>query len=339
MLSGGKGRVVLYGRPEQRPGLAALHHGAATLGLRCSALRPTDRWVEADRVPDAALVVLDGWKGRAPEVTAAYRAAGVPVYVLELPRLRGAACGPDGQDYGTLWGLYAGGLADLPLRVGNVVHAGGVLRRWRPEYVLLCGQRPGDAAHGMDAAACARWAAETAGLAAVQYNLPVCWRPHPRGLDVAAPPGVARVSLPAEEPLREALAGAAALVTHNSTAGLEAVDAGVPAHYTADPAAVFWRDYGSPLGAPARVLSYGERRAALLRAGASQWSTTQLADGTALACLLGMAAWPEPVLVEAEPHPARVGSVLAAAGPLLAGNGVMPRRRTAATAATSTARG
>lgn len=84
-------------------------------------------------------------------------------------------------------------------------------------YVLICGQVPGDAAHGLDADSYLNWLREIVS----QYPDAV-YRPHPRG----------GIDLPGVEShtgsLEEALAGARLVVTWNSNVGHDALLAGVP---------------------------------------------------------------------------------------------------------------
>jgi len=84
-------------------------------------------------------------------------------------------------------------------------------------YVLVCGQVPGDAAHGMDAATLKAWLLEQIS----RYD-DVLYRPHPRGgIDL---PGVKTQ----RGPLSDALAGARLVVTCNSNVGHDALLAGIP---------------------------------------------------------------------------------------------------------------
>src|SRR5690606_20547109 len=82
---------------------------------------------------------------------------------------------------------------------------------------LICGQVPGDAAHGLDADSYLNW------LRAIVSQYPdAVYRPHPRG----------GIDLPGVEShigsLEEALAGARLVVTWNSNVGHDALLAGVP---------------------------------------------------------------------------------------------------------------
>lgn len=84
-------------------------------------------------------------------------------------------------------------------------------------YALICGQVPGDAAHGLDANAYTNWLRETV----KQYPNAV-YRPHPRG-------GIDLLGVESHTgSLKDALAGARLVVTWNSNVGHDALLAGVP---------------------------------------------------------------------------------------------------------------
>lgn len=277
--------IVIYGRTA-RPAIAALLQGAKVAGLRPVLQRPV---YDGQQLP-ADAVFVDGWHGACRAFGELYQAAGVPVYILDLPRLRAASneWASEKTDY---VGIFADTLHHLPARIGNRYPVLGPIDPITPDHLLVCGQKPNDAAHGMNEAQLARWAADTVAVAR-QYGLPVVYRPHPK-----APPrewldaGADDVQVPTL-PMRDALAHAAGVVVHNSTVGVEAIDAGVPVLYTARDAQCCFSDYAEPLGRPLRFLSAAERRVFLGRVGATQWTLAQLEDGTALRCLLQDAPWP-----------------------------------------------
>ena len=159
----------------------------------------------------------------APSKQPAVAAACPRILVMErghLPdRMHYASCGWDGlgrrgrypkvDDWGARWREHWGGLMQ-PWRTGG-------------EYALLLGQVPGDAAlAGLDIEA---WVQRMTGdLESAGW--PVRFRPHPLVASRRAT-------------LAEDLAGAAICVTYNSTAGVEAVLAGVPT-ITLDEGAMAW---------------------------------------------------------------------------------------------------
>lgn len=280
--------LVIYGRTA-RPAIAGLLTGAKLLGLRPVLQRPM---YDGALLP-ATAVFVDGWHGACRQFGESYQRAGVPVFILDLPRLRTVDPTEPASDLNTYVGVFAESLHHLPSRIGNRYPVQGPIDSQSPDHILVCGQKPLDAAHDMNAAQLARWATETVSVTR-QYGLPVVFRPHPKSPpDTYAYVGADEVQSPTL-PLREAFARAAAVVVHNSTAGVEAIDAGVPVLYTASEQRCCFSAYATPLGAPTRMLSAAERRVFLGRVGATQWTHAQLADGTALRCLLQDAPWPEP---------------------------------------------
>jgi hypothetical protein len=295
--------VALYAR-ESSAGVAAFAAGLAARTIPHVWRRPVPGSIEL--VPGVTHVVTEGIRGPAGNVHAAYRAIGRDVLILELPRLR-ASLEVERKQCISSWGMYPNSLHALPMRVGNEAVVWGLLKHPEPREVLVCGQKPGDTAHGMDARACATWARETIALARMQFRKPVTFRPHPSDvlLDPSTAYGADAISHPSKETLRTALHRAWAMVTYNSTSGVDAIDAGVPVYYTAHADVVAYRDYAAPLGAPLRKLTKSERATCLARFAALQWTESQMRDGTAAGCLLLGEPWPEPT-VTVLPDPDRI---------------------------------
>lgn len=291
--------VALHARPTSA-GVAAFARGMAARGIPFMWHRPIPG--AEIPVPGATHAVIEGLRGPAGEIFAAYRAAGLDVFICELPRLR-ASISVARKQLCEAWALYPNDLQALPPRIGNEAITYGLLPHHEAREVLVCGQKPNDMAHRMDASACARWARETIALAKLQFKKPVTFRPHPS--DVMLDPnetfGADAVSRPSRETVREALARAWALVTYNSTTGIDAIDAGVPVFYTAPAEQVSYRDYAAPIGAPLRKLTRGERAACLSRNAALQWTREQMEDGTAAGCLLLGDPWPEATITVYSP--------------------------------------
>ena len=108
------------------------------------------------------------------------------------------------------------------------------LKPWKVsgEYILLCGQIPGDAStHGIDLKVeFPRLAIELANM----HRRPVYWRPHPLR------PTRIQVPIPTlTGSLEDALAGAWCIVTVNSNTAVDATIAGVPA-ITMDKRSMAW---------------------------------------------------------------------------------------------------
>lgn len=166
------------------------------------------------------LVVVAGeHAGRA--VAKAYRASGVPVLTLDWGYIK--RVNSRDEHASGYWQVGADGLNSIPpfecppdrfeaLGV-DIEEQGG-----NPSgYVLVCGQVPGDAAHGLGYMGYVEW------LHDVLRRYPdAVYRPHPAGVTSVLHP---RMS---EGPLDEALAGTRLVVTYNSNVGHDALLAGVP---------------------------------------------------------------------------------------------------------------
>ncbi|HET8769432.1 MAG TPA: hypothetical protein VFM71_00470, partial [Gemmatimonadaceae bacterium] len=216
-------------------GWDAFATGCQTAGHRVVWQRP-GVWTPSclDRRADVA--VVHGLSGNAGAIHAHYRARGVPVWIVDLPRLR--------EELDAI-GFYLNSLHWLPADAVRRVVAPKKLKQRTPDIALVVGQKPDDHAHGMDADGVARWARETVTLARTT-GLPVVYRAHPLSRHVlpADAFGADAVS-PTTTPIADEFPRTAVVVTHNSTAGWEAIAAGVPVHATDDGAA--YAPYTTPL--------------------------------------------------------------------------------------------
>lgn len=291
-------QLVILGRGD-KPVVAALTKGAVAAGLRPILHRPHLTNGRVDIIDGAVGLVVEGLRGAAGEFARAYRSAGIPVYIMEMPRLR-AVLGEERNTYGESFGLYRNHLADLPLVMANRVVVEGRMLNRTDEYLLLIGQKPNDTAHGMTEAQLLTWVAQTARLASEQYGMRVMFRPHPKASVVPAfIPHIHAIT--SGTTLREDMARAAAVITYNSTAGVEAIDAGVPVLYTALAELVCYAEYARKLGAPIEPLPDSWRRAFLMRCGATQWTLEQIEHGIPFGCFFLGDRYPEPELVEPAP--------------------------------------
>jgi len=290
-------RIVVVGR-NARASVAALLEGATAARMTAAQLRP-GMAPGADDFKGACAVFIDGIPSLSERWREYVRANGASLYIIELPRLRTLP----GSDYGvsaSTFGLYENTLSFMPRRMGNTAVVAGVLTDRTPAHALVCAQKPNDAAHGLGRAAIDSWAKNTVAATREHYGLPVVFRPHPHGTPVPPDAYTAdAVSNPATESLRDAMRFAAVVVTHNSTSGIDAIDAGVPVLYTAEYHECAYSDYAQRLGEPIVPLSDMQRRVCLLRTAACTWTLDQLRDGTALRCLIRNEPWPEPTLVVA----------------------------------------
>lgn len=216
----------------------------------------------------AEVVVVHGLSGNASRIRDAYRGLGCPVWIVDLPRLR--------EELDAI-GLYLNDLQWTPPTAhGRKAVVQPALQGRTKTHALVCGQKPGDFAHGMDLGQVEAWTRETIARTRAETGLPVLYRPHPKH-KAALPPdgfGADEVVLP-DHPLRVDLARTAVLVTCNSTAGWEAIAAGVPVHATDRGAS--YAPYTTPLNDP-RPLAAARRIAALGRTASTQWTMDELRD-------------------------------------------------------------
>lgn len=267
-------RVILYGRLELQK-FQALAEGCRAVGWhpmiqRASQFRPTDAY------PDAVAVVVDGLGPEGRPIAETYRRLGVPVWVLELPRIR---------QYDDEHALLLDSLHWLPNGVaGRVLPDFPTLKRQAgAKHILLAMQKPGDAAHGMDLDALERWARNTVAFIKAVTGKQVMVRPHPK--HTSAMPddlfGADALSHPNSEPIDAALAKAAAVVSYNSTVGWDAIIAGVPVVALAPAALCLYHRYTTTL-AELKPLPAKARTEALARVASTQWTLDELRDGRAL---------------------------------------------------------
>jgi hypothetical protein len=191
---------------------------------------------ERRQPPD--LVVIWGWKQR--HVITACQQRGIPIVVMERahlqPRMEWTSCGLNGLgNRGTYAACNDGGARWRQ-------HFDHLMQPWRNpsdpprDCALICGQVAGDASlWGCDFHAWAQSATDKLRAAGME----VVYRPHPLSVRLQRDlwrPAHARFST---APLADDLAGAALVVTYNSTVGVETVLAGVPT-VTFDQGAMAW---------------------------------------------------------------------------------------------------
>lgn len=254
--------IVLYGRTEDVR-FGALAEGCKREGVRPHVQRP-GLFRASDAIPTALAVVVNGLGREGQAIATVYRALGIPVWVVELPRLR---------DELDAHALLFDSLQWLPEANGRAVVADKKVKR-TPTEVLVAIQKPGDASHGMDIHALNAWTRDAVAMLKVEGHRVVV-RPHP--LSHAETPGdiwgADRLSEPGGESLTEAFATASEVVVYNSTVGWDAIAAGVPVRALGSDCA--YAAYQGPLTAK-------QRTEALARAAASQWTLAELSNGSAL---------------------------------------------------------
>lgn len=266
-------RVCLYGRPELGR-FRSLAEGCKASGLhpfwqRANHFRPEET------ITSAIAVVVDGLGREGRPVAAAYRRAGVPVWVLELPRIRSERAA---------WALLLDSLHWLPEGISGRPSADfPKLTGRKSESILVAMQKPGDAAHGMGVDRLHKWAKDTVAYVKAVTGKPVTIRPHPMH-DGGIPAdvwGADRLSMPHEEALDDALRVAAGVVTYNSTVGWDAIIAGVPVVALASAGQCAYARYTTTL-ADLKPLAPKARTEALARVASTQWTLNELRDGSAV---------------------------------------------------------
>jgi len=219
-------KILLFSRHGETGEIQrALAGSLETYGIRTEHVfqrRFNDGWHLA---PDA--VILVGMRGQSRNTYLHFRARNIPVIVVELGWLKRASTltrlEPDGYYQLSLNGLNclpsAGSQARLE-KLGLKLHAKSSCT---DGPVLILGQTGGDAAHGRTGneliALYEAWARELRGLVPIRY------RAHP----LASPHALDGVeSLSGSIDLDTALTQSRCVLTLNSTAGLKALECGIP---------------------------------------------------------------------------------------------------------------
>lgn len=251
-------KIAAYVSPQHRSASAFIEStgasGDAVLWRRGSL------WTPDQRCRDIDLVVSLGARGAHGTLIHDYAGWGVPAVVIDLQRYRAI----DGT------GVYLGGLQALPpcgVPGRREALAPNAVQPVRTDgrHILVLGQRPLDASHGLGEAGLTDWLVAATEQAVADTGLPVVYRSHPRGEAVPFP--YPHTEDDRTQPI--SFDGAALVVTYCSTAGFEAILAGVPV-----------RCHGSAFYAPWADLS-GDREDLLDRVLATQWSDAELAGGVA----------------------------------------------------------
>jgi hypothetical protein len=266
--------VVVYGKTRQRE-CAVVAEGFETLGATVS-FHGLHGFTESDFDSAADVVVTFGQRLWSGEIARIYREAEVPVLTVDLPAIRR-------KNYRALWLNHVNWLPVGPLPPHRLYELGIELSVRDPgSGILVCGQKGGDAAHDMSRAEMIAWA-ETSCAAALEVDH-VTWRPHPQEQFKVSG---CRYSDPEATTIDDALAhNWRAVVTFNSTCGVEALIRGVPvvcsskASY-ADLCSTSLDELESPYRPAPR-----ERAAFLARLSFTQWTFIELATGEPQAFVL-----------------------------------------------------
>ena len=215
-------------------------------------------------------VVISGTRAKGAIIIADHEAAGIPVIVIDygyLRRVSGMATWATGH-----WQIGLGGLnrpPRFPCPADRLERLGIAPQRPRQgELTLIMGQHSGDPSHGLTDAEMASWAQrvcdETGGY----------WRPHPDSphIEVNAPR--------ADGDLGQWLRRAKVVRTICSTAGLDALLAGVPA-IAERPERACWGELSGPEHPGAAAVTELCQRLAY-----GQWTLDEMRSGEAPAFVL-----------------------------------------------------
>lgn len=274
------GQVAVFGvdgnelRSAVERGVMALGH---TPRVQIPHLFSRSQAIEARSLLGAFII---GQRAGSGEAAAYYAAEGIPVGCLDYAHLRRPGVAE--------WRLTAPEVDWVPdfgdavvprTRLNRLGVEVSTRRRVKGQVVLLIGQTSGDSVHGMARSEFERWALDALARVRAVTDSKVYWRPHPREAWVL--PGADGYSDPDVESLDQALDRSWVVVTYNSTAGLDALVAGLPV--VAEGPCVYkdltgsiasWSSLEPAGGKPLRDL--------LARLAWGQWSLDEIKSGVPL---------------------------------------------------------
>lgn len=263
--------------------LAAIERGCLALGHQVT-WRDHNSYSKGQQEAMFDVVIMDGIRGRLKACYEDYRKAGKVVLVQDLGFIRGS--GQYQFGHGLNW-LPKDAPPDRWDRLGVELKP-----RHRGEYIVLCGQKPGDGSHGMDEDGVNKWAARMVHEIRGHTRRPIIWRPHPKHAN--APQLGDRTDIPtgyegSRSNIEDALYWAFAVVTYNSTSGTDALIHGVPVF--CDESAQYAHIGNTRLKALADPYFPDDetRLKHFHRVAYAQWTEEELSDGTALEYLLATA--------------------------------------------------
>lgn len=223
-------RVLLYAAHEFPP-MAFFAEGIRACGDRVIWRNPTGYGPGNYEACDVA--VIFGLQGGTDAILRDQRARGTPVVVVDMGYVkRGNTIAARQQPHAVYWSVGLNGLnghADSltgPMPGDRWRALGVSLQSWRTEgtHVLVCGQRPFDAAiPRIDPSV---WARETVTLLQSLTQRPIVFRPHPED---AGHRRIPHVTYSVHPHLVDDLRNCHAVVAYNSNSLVEAVIAGIPA--------------------------------------------------------------------------------------------------------------
>lgn len=187
---------------------------------------PFEGW-RSTRSPD--LAICSGMRNNSLKGRNYCRSRGIDIAVVELGYLRRANSNADLEGYFQLGWNRIGWLPEkAPEDRWKALGMGLEPIRNGGEYVLVLGQVGFDAQHGLSTHELAGWLLRAARQTAVELQKPVLYRPHPLQPNTRLSPGFPHKQMNVKTTtLEQALDRAAAVVTYNSTAAVEAIRCGV----------------------------------------------------------------------------------------------------------------
>jgi len=262
---------------KTRDSLAGCRVQAMADGVRALGGEPL--FTDPDRSDRVRFVVCWGHHPRDAAFRARWRGLGVPLLIMELGYLRRCAGSGDPDGYSQLG---FGGIGWIPPRAPDAARFESLGLdvaqpvQGRGKQLLVLGQVPHDAQHNLGPEALAGWLTEEAAVFAAQ-NWEILYRPHPKHTITTLRLPHVRLD---EGTLSEAFSKVGAVLTYNSTAGIEAMIAGLPVHCHPSAHYAEVASYLAPFDKFSAdrnaVLSY------LHRLAWAQWSCAELARGAPL---------------------------------------------------------
>jgi hypothetical protein len=211
---------------------------------------------------------------------------GIPLLTLDLGYLKRARHAEDPEGYnqlgiGHLCWIPDGPMPDDRLRALNLT-IGSPVASQRPLVALLLGQLPGDSQHGLNAVQLSNWLTER-GAYWLAKGYELHYRPHPgaMAMELRGLPNV-RLRQCNTEPLAKALADCRVAVCYNSTAGLEAILAGVPVDCSTEAHYSRVAGYGWDKKNEEQTVDLSDVTAFLSQVAYAQWTIPELQSGVAL---------------------------------------------------------
>lgn len=290
-------RIGFYGKPSLGI-LLDLAKGFEELGHTPMFRR--DSVFTPDQTEDIfGLVVVQGLRGKAPEIRACYRRRGVPVLVADAGHLRRDLAYHRLSINDHEWIAPGPCPADRwkALKLD-------IKPRGKGEHILILGQMPNDSSHNWGKEQIVQWARALVRELRRYSDRPIIWRPHPRGeFEIGHKETGVQTSWHFQRTLDQDFADAHVALTMCSTAGFEAILAGVPC-YTRTPAfyqELAFQDLEHLEDAP--LPSVKEREAFCRRVAYTQWQVREYHTGEPQRHYLAWLQGDSPFSAVVEPEP------------------------------------